>query len=147
MITSYPADPRYLLAILQDIQQKEHYISVDVMRSVASHLDVPESRVYSVATFYKALSLVPLGKYVIKICNGTACHIRGSPEVLKAFEKELGIRNGETTADGMFTLQTVNCLGACALAPVVTVNDRVYGKVMVKDVPDIIQEVREDEIK
>ncbi|WFN35707.1 NAD(P)H-dependent oxidoreductase subunit E [Methanogenium sp. S4BF] len=132
---------------MQDIQQKEHYISVDVMRSVASHLDVPESRVYSVATFYKALSLVPLGKYVIKICNGTACHIRGSPEVLKAFEKELGIRNGETTADGMFTLQTVNCLGACALAPVVTVNDRVYGKVMVKDVPDIIQEVREDEIK
>ncbi|WP_274925744.1 complex I 24 kDa subunit family protein [Methanogenium marinum] len=144
-MSSYPEDPRYLLAILQDIQEKEHYISVDVMRSVACYLDVPESRVYSVATFYKALSLVPLGKNVIKMCNGTACHIRGSPEVMKAFEKELGIKNGETTEDGMFTLQTVNCLGACALAPVVTVNGRVFGKVRVKDVPCIIQEVREDE--
>ncbi len=115
------------------------------MRSVAAYLDVPESRVYSVATFYKALSLVPLGKNLIKICNGTACHIRGSPEVLKAFEKELGIKNGETSVDGMFTLQTVNCLGACALAPVVNANGRIFGKVRVKDVPDIIQEVLEDE--
>lgn len=115
------------------------------MRSVAAYLDVPESRVYSVATFYKALSLVPLGKNLIKICNGTACHIRGSPEVLKAFEKELGLKNGETSVDGMFTLQTVNCLGACALAPVVNVNGRIFGKVRVKDVPDIIQEVLEDE--
>ncbi|WAI02583.1 NADH-quinone oxidoreductase subunit NuoE [Methanogenium organophilum] len=144
-MASYPAQPRYLLAILQDVQEKEHYISVDVMRSVAAYLNVPESRVYSVATFYKALSLVPLGKNVIKMCDGTACHIRGSPEVLKAFEKELGIKNGETTEDGMFTLQTVNCLGACALAPVVTINDRVFGKVRVKDVPGIIQEVLEDE--
>ena len=118
---------------------------MDVMRSVAAYLDVPESRVYSVATFYKALSLVPLGKNLIKICNGTACHIRGSPEVLKAFEKELGLKNGETSVDGMFTLQTVNCLGACALAPVVNVNGRIFGKVRVKDVPDIIQEVLEDE--
>ncbi len=117
------------------------------MRAVAAYLDVPESRVYSVATFYKALSLVPLGKNVIKMCDGTACHIRGgSPEILKAFEKELGgISNGETTEDGLFTLQTVNCLGACALAPVVTINDRVFGKVRVKDVPGIIQEVLEDE--
>jgi len=91
------------------------------MRSVSAYLNVPESRVYSVATFYKALSLVPLGKNIIKICDGTACHIRGSPEVLKAFEKELAITNGETTEDGLFTLQTVYCLGACALAPVVTV--------------------------
>ncbi|GAB7015490.1 NADH-quinone oxidoreductase subunit NuoE [Methanogenium cariaci] len=118
---------------------------MDVMRAVAAYLDVPESRVYSVATFYKALSLVPLGKNVIKMCDGTACHIRGSPEILKAFEKELGISNGETTEDGLFTLQTVNCLGACALAPVVTINDRVFGKVRVKDVPGIIQEVLEDE--
>ena len=118
---------------------------MDVMRSVASYLDVPESRVYSVATFYKALSLVPLGKNVIKMCDGTACHIRGSPEILRAFEKELGIKNGDTTEDGVFTLQTVNCLGACALAPVVTVNGRVFGKVRVKDGPGIIQEVREDE--
>lgn len=115
------------------------------MRSVAEYLNVPESRVYSVATFYKALSLVPLGKNVIKMCDGTACHIRGSPEVLKAFEKELGIKNGETTEDGLFTIQTVNCLGACALAPVVTINDRVFGKVKVKDVPGIIKEVLEDE--
>lgn len=115
------------------------------MRSVARYLDVPESRVYSVATFYKALSLVPLGKHIIRVCNGTACHIRGSPEVLRAFEKELGIADGETTEDGLFTIQTVNCLGACALAPVVTIDDQVYGKVRVKDVPAIIREVLEDE--
>uniref|UniRef100_UPI0038CD29AE NADH-quinone oxidoreductase subunit NuoE n=1 Tax=Methanochimaera problematica TaxID=2609417 RepID=UPI0038CD29AE len=142
---SYPDDPRYLLPILQDIQEKEHYISVEAMQQVAKSLKVPEAQVYSVATFYKALSLVPQGKYVIKMCNGTACHIRGSIKILEAFEKELDIKNEETTKDGMFTLQTVNCLGACALAPVVMINDRVFGKVKVKDVPEIIKEVLSDD--
>jgi NADH-quinone oxidoreductase subunit E len=122
-----------------------HYISVDAMREVAETLDIPQSRVYSVATFYKALSLIPLGKNVIRICNGTACNIRGSPKILKAFEEELGIKNGETTEDGLFTIQLVNCLGACALAPVVTINDQVYGKVKIKDIPGIIKEVREND--
>ncbi|WOF16426.1 NADH-quinone oxidoreductase subunit NuoE [Methanoplanus sp. FWC-SCC4] len=145
IIYSYPDDPRYLLPILQDIQEKEHYISVEAMQQVAKSLKVPEAQVYSVATFYKALSLVPQGKYVIKMCNGTACHIRGSIKILEAFEKELDIKNEETTKDGMFTLQTVNCLGACALAPVVMINDRVFGKVKVKDVPEIIKEVLSDD--
>lgn len=122
-----------------------HYISVEAMREVAEILDIPQSRVYSVATFYKALSLVPLGKNVIRICNGTACNIRGAPKILKAFEDELGIKNGETTEDGLFTIQLVNCLGACALAPVVTINDQVYGKVKIKDIPGIIEEVREND--
>lgn len=115
------------------------------MQQVACSLKISESRVFSVATFYKTLSLVPQGKYVVKICNGTACHIRGSPQILAAFEKELGIRKEETTKDEMFTLQTVNCLGACALAPVITINNRVFGKVKVKDVPEIIREVLSDD--
>jgi NADH:ubiquinone oxidoreductase subunit E len=114
------------------------------MKMVAEYLGVPESRVFSVATFYKALSLVPQGKKVIKVCNGTACHLRGAPKLVEALEKELGIKNGETTEDGLFTIQTVNCVGACAMAPVVMVNDRVYGKVTISQIPEIIEEERKD---
>jgi NADH-quinone oxidoreductase subunit E len=115
------------------------------MRFVAKSLNVPESRVYAVATYYRALSLVPQGKHIIKVCNGTACHIRGAPNLLKTFEKELGIKNGETTEDNLFTLQTVNCLGACALAPVVTIDDHVFGKVSIKKVQELIEEVQNSE--
>ena len=142
VLESYPPEPRYLLALLQDIQEQDHYISVEAMQVVAGYLDVPESRVYSVATFYTALSLVPLGRHVIKVCSGTACHLRGAPVIVEAFEKELGIKNGETTPDRMFTIQTVNCLGACAMAPVVMIDDEVYGKMTAVRVPEIIEGVR-----
>lgn len=114
------------------------------MQTVASYLNVPESRVYSVATFYQALSLVPQGKKVIRVCNGTACHLRGSPGIIKAIEEHLGIACGQTTDDGIFTIQTVNCLGACALAPVIMINDRVYGKVTISQIPEILEEERKD---
>lgn len=117
------------------------------MRIVAESLNVPESRVYAVATYYRALSLIPQGKHIIRICNGTACHIRGAPNILKTFETKLNIKNGETTEDNLFTLQTVNCLGACALAPVITIDDHVYGKVTIKKVPEIIEGVQNSETK
>ncbi|QYZ79510.1 NADH-quinone oxidoreductase subunit NuoE [Methanofollis formosanus] len=144
IIEGYPKEPRYLLAALQDIQENQTYLSVESMKLVAEYLGVPESRVFSVATFYKALSLVPQGKKVIKVCNGTACHLRGAPKLVEALEQELGIKNGETTEDGLFTIQTVNCVGACAMAPVVMVNDRVYGKVTISQIPEIIEEERKD---
>ncbi|MDD3621992.1 MAG: NADH-quinone oxidoreductase subunit NuoE [Methanofollis sp.] len=146
IIEGYPKEPRYLLATLQDIQEHHKYLSVESMKMVAEYLGVPESRVFSVATFYKALSLVPQGKKVIKVCNGTACHLRGAPKLVEALEKELGIKNGETTEDGFFTIQTVNCVGACAMAPVVMVNDRVYGKVTISQIPEIIEEERKDAV-
>ncbi|QSZ67547.1 NADH-quinone oxidoreductase subunit NuoE [Methanofollis aquaemaris] len=146
IIEGYPKEPRYLLAALQDIQENHTYLSVESMKMVAEYLGVPESRVFSVATFYKALSLVPQGKKVIKVCNGTACHLRGAPKLVEALEKELGIKNGETTDDGLFTIQTVNCVGACAMAPVVMVNDRVYGKVTISQVSEIIEEERKDAV-
>jgi len=127
LIRAYEPDPRHLLAILQDLQESERYLSTEAMREVAAYLDVPESRVYAVATFYKALSLKPKGDKTIKVCLGTACHLRGAGAVLASLERALGIRCGETTADGRFSLETVNCVGACAMAPVVMVEDRTYG--------------------
>lgn len=147
IIEAYPAEPRHLLAALQDIQAHYSYISVESMREVAEYLGVPESRVFSVATFYKALSLVPQGKKVIKVCNGTACHLRGSPGLIGALEAALGIKNGETTPDGIFTIQTVNCVGACAMAPVIMINEKVYGKVTLSQIPEILEEERKDALQ
>jgi len=147
IIGAYPAEPRYLLAALQDIQAQYSYISIESMREVASYLGVPESRVFGVATFYKALSLVPQGKKVIKVCNGTACHLRGAPGLVGTLEKSLGIKAGETTPDGIFTIQTVNCLGACAMAPVIMINERVYGKVTISQIPEILKEERKDALR
>ncbi|MBP2146991.1 NADH-quinone oxidoreductase subunit E [Methanofollis sp. W23] len=145
ILGAYPRDPRHLLAALQDIQAEYKYLSIESMKEVARYLGVSESQVFSVATFYKALSLVPLGKKVIKVCAGTACHLRGAPRLVEAVEDALGIRDGETTEDGQFTLQTVNCVGACAMAPVVVVNERVYGKMGIADIPGMIETERKDE--
>lgn len=97
------------------------------MKAVAKYLDVPDSKVYAVATFYKALSLTPKGEVEIKVCMGTACHLRGAGEIVRELEKDLGVKSGETTPDGKFSLETVNCLGACALAPVVMTGETVRG--------------------
>ena len=117
ILHGYKQDPRYLLAILLDIQAKEKYLSPSAMSRTAEYLGVPEGRVYAVATFYSTLSLKKKGRSVIRVCGGTACHLRGSAAVMAEFERLLGIKEGETTADGRFTLETVYCLGCCALAP------------------------------
>lgn len=138
IIANYPAEPRYLLPALQDVQKYYRYLPVEAMREVARALGVSESTVYSVATFYKAFSLTPRGRKIIRVCMGTACHLRGAHPVLKALEQTLGINSGKTTTDGLFTLETVNCLGACALAPVVIVNENVYGKMSEGKVQEMI---------
>lgn len=140
LMAAYPAQARFLLPILQDIQSSERCLSIDAMKAVAGYLNIPDSRVFAVATFYKSLSLTPKGKTEIKICMGTACHLRGAGEVLSAFEKKLGIKNGETTPDGKFSIETVNCLGACALAPVVMVGEKVLGGITPSGIDEVIGE-------
>ncbi len=140
LLRSTPRHPRFLLPLLQDIQYRFRYLPRDALRLAAGHLGIPESRVYAVATFYKALSLTPRGEKTIKVCLGTACHLRGAGSVLDALSRTLGVQPGGTTEDLRFTLETVNCLGACALAPVVTVNDRVYGQMSPGRVADLLEE-------
>lgn len=139
-MASYPAHPRFLLPILQDIQSRARYLPADAMKAVAKYLGIPDNRVFAVATFYKSLSLTSRGEKQLKICMGTACHLRGAGEVLARFEQKLNVKNGETTPDGKFSIETVNCLGACALAPVVMVDDEAYGTVTAAKIDEIVGE-------
>ena len=134
--------PELLIQVLQDMQVRFGYLPEEGLRRVAEELGVPLPRIYHVATFYKAFSLRPRGKYVISVCRGTACHVRGSERLVEAAQRELGIRDGETTEDLMFSLECVNCLGACALAPVVVVGGATYGKVTPERLRQIIEGYR-----
>ena len=143
IVESYPKDKRFCLAVLQDIQRKYGYIPCEAFDIIVSYLNVKTAQLYSMATFYKALSLTPKGKFVIKVCDGTACHIRGAPVLLEALERALGVKTGETTKDGMFSLETVNCLGTCAIAPVMVVDNRYYSKVKTDELETILKACRE----
>lgn len=145
IIKTYPSEKRYTLAILQDIQREYGFVPRDSMKDISEHLGIPLSQVYSMATFYKALSLTPKGKYAIKVCNGTACHIRGSETVKQEIMNLLNINSGETSDDGLFSLEIVNCIGACALAPVMLINDKYYGSLDKDKVHNIINGLREGE--
>ncbi len=116
-------DASALVPFLQDMQRENGYLSEGAMRGAAHHLDVPLSRVYSVATFFKAFSLKPRGEVILKVCVGTTCHIRGAMVVIDDIYKELGVRPGDTTSDMKYTVETVGCVGACALSPVVLAGD------------------------
>jgi NADH-quinone oxidoreductase subunit E len=140
LFRSTPRHPRFLLPLLQDIQSRYRYLPRASLKLAADHLAIPESRVYAVATFYKTLSLTPRGEKTVKVCLGTACHLRGAGSVLDALSRMLGVQPGGTTEDLRFTLETVNCLGACALAPVVTVNDRVYGQMTPGRVAEMLEQ-------
>ncbi len=128
IISKYDGDRSYLLAIFQDIQREYRYLPKEAVKYVCRRIDVPLTKGYEVATFYRALSLTPRGKHTVHVCLGTACHLRGGPNVLEAFERELNVKIGDTSEDGLFTLESVNCLGACALAPLVRVDETDFGK-------------------
>ena len=142
IIHNYPAEQRYSLAIMQDMQRQFNYIPRDGMEALAEYLGCALSVLYSMATFYKALSLKPKGKHIIKLCDGTACHIRGSMTLKEGVTRALGIDDGETTEDGLFSLELVNCLGSCALAPVMVVDDVYYGKMTMEQLPAVIDKYR-----
>lgn len=136
----YPREQRYALAIMQDIQKLYRYIPRESMNMLSEFLNLPLSRLYSMATFYKALSLAPKGENIITVCDGTACHVRSSSIIIDEIEKALGIKSGQTSKDGRFSLETVNCLGSCAIAPVMVVNNKYYGKVTPAGVREILKE-------
>lgn len=142
IIEDSSADRRYALETMQRIQAELNYIPEEALTALAKHLNCYTAELYAMATFYKALSLKPKGRHIIKICDGTACHIRGATNLVTGIERTLGIRPGETTEDGEFSLELVSCLGACAIAPVMVVDGQYHGKVTMEQLPDIFEEVR-----
>jgi NADH-quinone oxidoreductase subunit E len=138
ILARHRRDPGMLVAILQDVQAEHNYLPREALERVSEGLDVPLSQVYSVATFFKALSLKPRGRHLINVCLGTACHVRGAVRVLEAMERELAIKSGETTKDLAFTLETVNCVGACALGPVVIVDGEYHGQMNTDKVKGVL---------
>lgn len=127
ILSRFAQDRAQLIAILQEIQTQKNYLSQEDMTTVAEYLGISVSAVYSVATFYENFSLEPKGKHIIKVCDGTACHVRKSIPILEQLRSELGLSDKKVTTDDLgFTVETVSCLGACGLAPVLTVNDKVY---------------------
>jgi NADH-quinone oxidoreductase subunit E len=138
ILERHQRDKGMLVAILQDIQAEYNYLPREALEETSKGLCVPLSQVYSVATFFKALSLEPRGRHLINVCLGTACHVRGAVKVLEAMERELAIGSGETTKDLRFTLETVNCVGACALGPVVIVDGEYHGQMKADKVKDVL---------
>jgi NADH:ubiquinone oxidoreductase subunit E len=128
IIDSYQADRTCTLAILQDVQAEYKYLPREAILQTANRLGVTLGEVYRMATFFRAFSLEPKGEYTIRVCMGTACHVRGAVQILEQFERDLGIKAGDTSRDHKFSLEVVMCLGACALGPVVVVNDETHGE-------------------
>ena len=133
-----------IIQILSEIQVIHNYLPKDVLEYVSKQLRVPLSNIYSISTFYSSFSLKPRGKHLVTVCMGTACHVRGAPAVLARIEERLGIRTGNTTSDNQFTLKTVNCLGACALAPIVVVDDEYHGQTTVNKIDTLVQRYEKD---
>jgi NADH:ubiquinone oxidoreductase subunit E len=128
VVRKYGGQTRAVIQILQDLQEELRWLAPATLEATARELGVPLAHVFSVATFYKSFSLAPRGRHLCTVCMGTACHVRGGATVLEHFERKLGIRAGETSADGEYTLERVNCLGACALAPLAVVDGKYYGQ-------------------
>jgi len=143
VLANYPeAHQDKLIPILQETQDAEGYLSQEAMHKISEHIGIPSSKVYGVATFYNQFRFKPIGKYNIVICRGTACHVKGSLQVLEAFEDELGIQAGETTEDGLFSIEVVACIGACGLAPVISVAGEIHSEVKPGQVKGIISKTR-----
>jgi len=132
-------DKSSLIPLLQDVQSVYGYLPESALTDIADFVDMPLSRVYGVATFYNQFRLIPLGENIIRVCRGTACHVKSSANILAAIENELKIKAGETTRDRKFTIEIVNCIGACSIAPVIMINNDYHGRITVKDVPKILK--------
>lgn len=146
ILAKYPAEELSTIAILQDVQEYYHYLPEKVFPHIAKAINVGEARLYGVATFYENFSLDPKGKYVIRCCDGTACHVRGSLPILNKLREELGLsEEKKTTDDLMFTVETVSCLGACGLAPVLTVNGETYPAMTPEKAVELLNELRAKE--
>ena len=140
ILERHGAKQERMIAILLDCQEEFYYLPREVLEAVSAGTNVPLTSVLSIATFFKAFSLKPIGRYPIRVCNGTACNIKGGPLLVDALERELKIKKGDTTRDNMFGLDTLNCVGCCGLAPVITVGQDVHGKVKISSVPKMIKQ-------
>ena len=137
-----------LIPILQKVQDEYRYLPQEILAFVATALDVPPATVYGVATFYAQFSLDPKGKYLIRVCDGTACHVRGNKTVIDAIRKKIGLKDDhKTTKDMRYTLETVSCLGACGLAPAVVINDKIYGHMNPEKVNKAVDALEAEEVK
>ena len=139
ILERYPSRPEYLIFLLQDIQSAYNYVSPEALNLVCDHVGVPLTQAYAVATFYKSFSLEPKGEHEIKVCLGTACHLKGGERLIEDWERKLKVKAGETTPDLKFTLDSVNCLGCCALSPVMVVDEEYHAKASSSTINKIIK--------
>jgi len=137
ILSHYRGESGDLIPILQEAQERFRYLPSEVMREIARFLQLPEGTVFGVSTFYAQFKFVPTGRRIVKVCRGTACHVRGGARILREVEKQLGIKPGENTEDMEYTLETVACIGACALAPTMTVDKETHGQMTTKKVTEV----------
>jgi NADH-quinone oxidoreductase subunit E len=142
-IREHPPSREHLISILQDVQEVEGYLSRESINRISDYLRLPASKIFGVATFYNQFKLIKPGKIQIQVCRGTACHVKGSLNLLDSLKLLLGVEVGQTTEDGMFTLETVACLGGCSIAPVITANGKFYGRLDKKKLEELIGKIRE----
>lgn len=145
ILSRYPNDAASLVMILQDVQAENGYLPKEVLAEISERLRIPKAQIYSVATFYNVLSLEPRGKHMVRVCMGTACHVRQAPLILDSAVRELGVDVGKTTPDGKFTLQSVGCVGACAIGPVVEIDDTHHGHMTVTKMGRLLRKMAAEE--
>ncbi len=144
ILDRHQQDPASILAILQDIQEKENYLPKEDMKFVAKELGVSLSRIYGLATFFSSFSLEPRGKHICTVCMGTACHVRGAPKLVDKIERDFDVPAGDTTPDMNFTLETVNCVGACALGPLVIVDGEYHGNMTSTKLDRVLKPLKQE---
>lgn len=142
VVESHKETKGALIPVLHEIQRLYGYLPEDVLKVVSEELNIPMTEIYGVATFYSIFSLEPKGEHVIKVCLGTACYVKGSQLLIDKISEELDVQVGKTTDDGKFTLEATRCLGACGLAPVLTVDEKVYGRLVPDDIPKILEQYK-----
>lgn len=147
IIDKYKNQQGMLITILKNSQDIFGYLPLNVQSYISYKLNIPISKINGIVSFYSLFSQTPKGKYTVSVCLGTACYVKGAEEILKSIKKELQIDVGETTMDGMFTLNATRCIGACGLAPVITINDKVYGRLSPSDIPNILYQYLDDNKK
>lgn len=142
ILEKFPDEPGNLMGILHEVQNHFRYLPEEELRYISKKRGVPITQIYSIASFYNRFSLKPKGKNIICVCMGTACHVKGAPKIMEELERKLGIVVGETTDDLNFTLEEVRCIGACSLAPAITINEETHGKIAPKDVDKILSKYK-----
>ena len=143
ILKKYGKDKSQLVSILQDIQTEYNYLPREALEKLSKKMDIPQSQVYSMATFFRAFSLKKRGRHIVNVCLGTACHVRGGELILESLERQLGVKRGQTTADMNYTLESVNCMGCCATGPVVKIGEEYFGHMTNDKVEPMLKKFRE----